>query len=80
MYTGDANVVAGDLFIIDYEADDVGDCNVVFFDYNTSWDDPNSYINFSHIPTRDLNSDDVVNFGDYAIMANGWLEEPALWP
>ena len=72
LYTSDVNAVAGDWFVIDYKADDVGDCNVVFFDYNTSWDDPNSYISFSHIPTRDLNSDDVVNFLDFAIFASQW--------
>jgi hypothetical protein len=28
----------------------------------------------------DANNDHIINFGDYAIMANGWLEEPVLWP
>ena len=68
----DSSTVPGDWFIIDYYADEVGDCNVGFYDYSISWDDPNYDITFSHIPTRDLNSDEVVNFGDFAIFASQW--------
>jgi hypothetical protein len=66
--------VAGEWFVIDYYADEVGDCNVGFYDYSNSigWVDPNYYITFSHIPTRDLNSDEVVNFEDFAIFASQW--------
>jgi len=28
----------------------------------------------------DANEDHVLNFGDYAIMADNWLKEPTLWP
>jgi hypothetical protein len=77
VYPGDGNsegnsTVPGDWFIIDYYADEVGDCNVGFYDYSISWEDPNYYITFSHIPARDLNSDEVVNFGDFAIFASQW--------
>ena len=68
----DNSTVPGDWFIIDYYADEVGECNVGFYDYSISWDDPNYYITFSHIPTRDLNSDEVVNFSDFAIFASQW--------
>jgi hypothetical protein len=68
----DNSTVAGDWFVIDYYADEVGDCNVLFYDYGTSWDEPDYHITFSHIPTRDLNWDDVVNFGDYAIFSSRW--------
>lgn len=73
LYTSDAkdsNFVAGDWFIIDYHADKVGECTVEFYDYNISWDDPNYYIIFSHVPTRDLNSDQIVNSGDFAILSS----------
>jgi hypothetical protein len=68
----DNSTMAGDWFIIDYYADEVGDCKVGFYDYSISWDDPNYYITFSHVPTRDLNSDEVVNFCDYAIFSSQW--------
>ena len=70
-----SSTVPGDWFIIDYYADEVGDCNVGFYDYSISWDDPNYDITFSHIPTRDLNSDEVVNFGDFAIFGLAWWTE-----
>ena len=66
------STVPGDWFIIDYEADEVGDCNVGFYDYSISWDDPNYFLTFSHSPTRDLNSDEKVNFIDFAIFASQW--------
>ncbi len=68
----DSNTVAGDWFIIDYQADEVGDCNVGFYDYSISWDDPNYFLTFSHSPTRDLNSDEKVNFIDFAVFASQW--------
>jgi len=68
----DNSTITGDWFIVDYYADEVGECNVGFYDYSVSWDDPNYYITFSHIPTRDLNSDEVVNFGDFAIFSSQW--------
>jgi len=66
------STVAGDWFIIDYKADKVGDCNVGFYDYSINWDDPNYFLSFSHIPTRDLNFNEVVNFVDFAIFASQW--------
>ncbi len=66
------STVAGDWFIIDYEADEVGDCNVGFYDYSISWDDPNYFLSFSHSPTRDLYFDEKVNFIDFAIFASRW--------
>jgi hypothetical protein len=37
----DNSTVAGDWFVIDYYADDVGECNVGFYDYDLSWEEPN---------------------------------------
>lgn len=68
----DNSTVASDWFVIDYEANEVGDCNVGFYDYSTSWNDPNYFLNFSHSPTRDLNSDEKVNFIDFAIFSSQW--------
>ena len=64
------STIAGDWFIIDYKADKVGDCNVGFYDYRISWDDPNYFLRFSHSPTRDLSFDEKVNFVDFAIFAS----------
>jgi len=66
------STVAGGWFIIDYKAEEVGDCNVGFYDYSISWDDPNYFLRFSHSPTRDLNFDEKVNFVDFAIFASQW--------
>lgn len=68
----DSNTLAGDWFIIDYKADEVGDCNVGFYDYSISWDDPNYFLGFSHSPTRDLSADEKVNLIDYSIFASQW--------
>ncbi|MHC4060078.1 MAG: hypothetical protein ACYSUC_01190 [Planctomycetota bacterium] len=69
----DSNSTApGDWFIVDYQAQEVGQCNLGFYDYGTSWDDPNHYITFTHVPTRDLDSDDLVNFADFAVFASQW--------
>ncbi|HUW17923.1 MAG TPA: hypothetical protein VMW16_01320 [Sedimentisphaerales bacterium] len=73
----DSSTQPGDWFTIDYHADDVGDCNVKFYNYRTEWNDANCYVTSSHItihnvPTRDLTSDQIVNFDDFAIFASHW--------
>ncbi|MFA6187471.1 MAG: dockerin type I domain-containing protein [Phycisphaerae bacterium] len=73
------NVAAGDWFIIDYNAVDTGDYNSVdfnigFYDYDISWDDPNYYLCFSQVRTRDFNNNTVVDFQDYAILASYWQQ------
>ncbi|MHC4616899.1 MAG: hypothetical protein ACYTEQ_04005 [Planctomycetota bacterium] len=68
----DTTTVAGDWFIIDYYADDVGDCNVEFCNYDPNAQNPVSYITFHHVPTRDLNADEAVDFGDFAVFAPQW--------
>lgn len=75
LYTSDSNSVAGDWFIIDYKAIDVGDPNVGFYEHDVSWNDPNGFVYFSHIPTRDFNNDKTVNLSDYSILASYWLSE-----
>ena len=68
----DNSTFPGDWFVIDYYADEVGECNVGFYDYDISWADPNYYIVFLNVPTRDLNSDEIVDFRDFAIFASQW--------
>jgi len=68
----DDTTEAGDWFIIDYEANDIGGCNVGFYDYSVDWNEPNFVISFSHVPTRDMDSDGNVNFEDYSLFAEQW--------
>ncbi len=71
-YSPVGNPAAGNWFIIDYKGKEVGDCNVGFYDYNISWSEPNYYISFTNVPTRDLNQDGVVNFYDFSALALQW--------
>ena len=75
LYGSDINAVAGDWFIIDYNAVGVGDPNVGFYDYSISWNDPNSLVTFHHDPTRDFNDDEVVDTLDVAVLGSYWLTE-----
>ena len=68
----DNSTVPGDWFIIDYYANEVGECNVGFYDYDMSWGEPNYRITFSNVPTRDLNLDEVVDFHDFALFSSQW--------
>lgn len=63
---------AGDWFIIDYTATSVGVCNIAFYDHTVSWVDPVYYLTFTHVPTCDFNSDDKVNFTDFAVFTSSW--------
>ncbi|MHC4544542.1 MAG: dockerin type I domain-containing protein [Planctomycetota bacterium] len=69
---GHSSAVTGDWFIIDYNAINVGDCNVGFYDHDVSWDEPIYYLAFSHIRTRDFNKDTKVDFIDFAMFASYW--------
>ncbi len=69
---GHSSAVAGDWFIIDYNAVNVGDCNVGFYDHSVSFFDPIYYLAFSHVRTRDFNTDTKVDFADFAVLASYW--------
>lgn len=75
LYGSDCNSVPNKWFIVDYKAIGEGDPNVWVYDYNRSFDDPNSLIFFSHVPSRDFNDDGVVNIADHAVLASYWLAE-----
>jgi hypothetical protein len=72
LYTDFTEPNAGDWFIIDYNALAIGDCNVEFYDYSISYEDPNYYLEFSHVRTRDFNNDTKVDFIDFAVLASYW--------
>jgi hypothetical protein len=67
--TGTENIIPGDWFIIDYNATNVGDCNVSFYDYG--FEDPN-YLVFTHVPSRDFDNDGIVSFEDFAVLGSNW--------
>jgi len=71
---GDSSAVAEDWFIIDYNAIEIGDCNVGFWDYEIDWFDPIYYLSFSHVRTRDFIKDTIVNFIDFTAIASYWQE------
>ena len=74
-YSEANSTVPGDWFVIDYYADEVNECNVCFYIYNEygeSWDEPNYIITFFNVPTRDLNSDEAVDFRDFATFSSHW--------
>jgi hypothetical protein len=74
LYTGSTGIQAGDWFIIDYNAINIGTCTVGFYDYGISWDQPIYYLKFSHVRTQDFNKDTRVDFTDFAIFASRWQE------
>jgi hypothetical protein len=73
-----------DWYILDYSALDVGDCNLTIYDKQSTEPnfEPNSVISFHHVPTRDFyqptvpdpNVDPIVNFADYAVLADWWQQ------
>lgn len=74
LYTGSTNIEVGDWFIIDYNAIEIGNCKVEFYDHEVSWDDPIYHLEFSHVRTRDFNNDTSVDFLDFAVLASYWQE------
>lgn len=72
-YTGDPCAVAGDWFIIDYNATSVGDCNVGLYEWFST--EPTYEVSFSQVRSRDFNRDTKVDFTDFAIFASYWQTE-----
>lgn len=64
----------GDWFILDYDAEDIGLCNVGLFDYDLSFDVPKETHTFNHVPSRDFDGNGIVNFADFASMASHWRQ------
>jgi hypothetical protein len=76
LLTGSTGVEAGDWFIIDYTATNVGACNVGFYYLDVSLPDLIliCYLTFSHVPRGDFNIDTKVDFADFAVLASPWQE------
>ncbi len=77
--------VAGDWFVVDYGAMNVGNCTVCFYevipeecDICDPFNAPPTYdilvqeIVFSHVPSRDFIRDTKVDFLDFAVLASYW--------
>ena len=79
-FYGDELAEAGDWFIIDYNATQIGDCNVAFYDYTVSPFDPIYCLSFSHVRTRDFNKSTKVDFGDFTMFASHWRETGCVGP
>lgn len=75
LFSSDVNCVPGDWFVIDYTALAPGDPNVGFYEYSVGWDDPNEHVVFHQVPMADFNTDGIVNFPDYSLLASWWLQE-----
>lgn len=69
----DGMTTAGDWYIIDYDANDVGDCNVDFYDYSIGSSPIYTY-EITNVPTRDLDDSNTVDFADFAILTSWWFE------
>ncbi|MGA2916362.1 MAG: hypothetical protein ABSE89_10085 [Sedimentisphaerales bacterium] len=73
LYGGD-EPNAADWFILDYNALNIGDCNIAFYDFDVNENEPVHTLIFHHVRTRDFNNNTIVDFHDYAIFASHWLE------
>jgi len=83
------DALAGEWFVLDYEARAAGRCEVELYTIRVSGDvvgTPDPYIDdppafeldltqslaFNHVPSRDFNGDDAVDFDDFARLAAGF--------
>lgn len=73
MYGSDSNRLPDDWYIIDYYAEQPGTCQVDFYDYNSSWDEPELSFEFVQLPSCDFNDDEIVNGLDFMRLAEYWL-------
>ncbi|MGA2172554.1 MAG: hypothetical protein ABSG82_06010 [Sedimentisphaerales bacterium] len=64
--------VAGDWFIVDYNASKIGNCQVDFYDLDVNMTGPLCSMSFTHVPSRDFNKDHIVNFADFAVVGLYW--------
>jgi hypothetical protein len=82
----DGDGFPGDWFVLDYNAIDLGSCAVSLYEipgigsrdfdpFNPPPAPPDDLIYqlvFSHVPTRDFDSDAKVDFADFAVLASFW--------
>jgi hypothetical protein len=72
MFEGDSEAIAGDWFIIDYNALGVGNCTIDFYDFDVDEFEPVDSFTFHQVRTRDFNNDTKVDFRDFAVFASYW--------
>ncbi len=65
-------VLPGDWFVFDYCAEQVGTCHMGLYDWSVNDTVPMQTLSFTHVPSRDFNSDTVVDFQDLALFAAHW--------
>ena len=80
LYTSETNTSDGNWFVIDYEADNAGVCDIDFYDYGISWNDPNYTVSLTNILPQDLNDDNIVNLIDFSLFVPNWLAEGCIDP
>ena len=71
-FEGDNYATMGNWFIIDYTATNEGKCHVALYDHSISWFEPVINLTFSHVPTRDFDDNNTVDFADFAVFASCW--------
>ena len=59
----------GDWFVVDYHAEQVGECRVELFDDGFNLLET---LSFNHVASRDFDGDTIVNLRDFAILASYW--------
>ena len=73
LYTGYSDIEIGDWFIIDYNAINIGDCNVGFYRHNIPFENELiCYLEFMHVRTRDFDKSTKVDFADFAVFTTYW--------
>jgi hypothetical protein len=68
---------AGDWFILDYYAKQVGLCDVSLFAGTGPSEILLETLSFAHVPSRDFNGDGIVDFADFAQFSSQWRSIPA---
>jgi hypothetical protein len=64
---------AGDWFIFDYNALDIGDCEIELRDFYAVPELVQT-LSLNHVRTRDFDGNTCVDFADFALLASYWLE------
>lgn len=69
----DNAAVAGDWFLFDYTAIDVGQPVIGLYDYAISFFDPIQTLSPNHVPTRDFSGNGDVDYMDFSIFNTNWM-------
>jgi hypothetical protein len=75
--TADWDAIAGEWFVLDYHAEEVGTCSVELHESAGNLvtgliDVLLDVLSFNHVPSRDFDGDAIVNFVDFAVFASEW--------